>query len=84
MYLRPNIQREPVIPGRGIIDWLAAFMRDEGGQSVVEYSLLLSLISASSVFMVTLMGLSIGRLVGVDSLTIVHYTEWAIDKYQER
>ena len=67
-----------------IVSGLAAFIRDEGGQSVVEYSLLLSLISASSVFMATLMGLSIGRLIGVDGVMVIHYTEWAIDRYQER
>jgi len=67
-----------------IVSGLAEFIRDEGGQSVVEYSLLLSLISASSVFMATLMGLSIGRLIGVDGVMVIHYTEWAIDRYQER
>ena len=67
-----------------IVSGLAEFIRDEGGQSVVEYSLLLSLISASSVFMATLMGLSIGRLIGVDGVMVINYTEWAIDRYQER
>jgi Flp pilus assembly pilin Flp len=69
---------------KSIVNGLTEFIRDEGGQSMVEYSLLLSLISASSVFMATLMGLSIGRLIGIDSLMVVHYTEWAIDRYQER
>ena len=67
-----------------IVRRVGEFISDEGGQSMVEYSLLLSLISASSVFMVTLMGLSIVRLIGLDGVTVIHYTEWAIDRYQER
>ena len=43
-------------------EFLIEFLKDDAGQSIVEYSLLLTLIGASTVFMLTLMGLSISRM----------------------
>jgi Flp pilus assembly pilin Flp len=67
-----------------MIEWIGQFVRDEAGQSVIEYSLLMTLIGASTVFMATLMGFSIGQMVGVNGMTVERYTEWAIEKYRER
>lgn len=63
---------------------VSRFIMDEAGQSVVEYSLLVTLIGTSTIFMATLMGLSIGQMVGVDGVTVERYTEWAIEKYRDR
>ena len=41
---------------------LKAFVKDEEGQDVVEYSLLLVLIAAASIFVLTAMGTSIGSI----------------------
>ena len=41
---------------------LVAFLKDEEGQDVVEYSLLLVLIAAASIFVLTAMGSSIGQI----------------------
>lgn len=60
------------------------FLLEEEGQSVVEYSLLLTLIGASAVFMLTLMGISIGRMIGVNDVTFEHYTEWAYEKFKSK
>ena len=57
------------------------FLRNEEGQSVVEYSLLLTLIGASTVFMLTLIGISISRAIGV-SVTVENYTNWAYEKFR--
>ena len=38
------------------------FIRDEQGQDIVEYSLLLVLIGAASLFILTAMGTSIGQI----------------------
>ena len=38
------------------------FLKDEEGQDVVEYSLLLVLIAAASIFVLTAMGASIGSI----------------------
>ena len=56
------------------------FLKDEEGQSVVEYSLLMALIGASVVFVLTLLGISISQTMGVSDVTVEHYTEWAHDK----
>ncbi|MCI0336431.1 MAG: Flp family type IVb pilin [Acidobacteria bacterium] len=60
------------------------FLRDEEGQSVLEYSLLLSLIGASMVVVLSLMGLSISRIFGVSDFTVGRYAEWAYDKFRSR
>ena len=52
---------------------------DEAGQSVVEYSLLLTMIGASAVFMVTMMGISVGRVIGISTNTVEHYNELSVD-----
>lgn len=61
---------------------LTEFLEDEAGQSVVEYSLLLTLIGASSVFMLTMMGLSISRMMGMSDVTVQNYTNWAYEKFR--
>jgi Flp pilus assembly pilin Flp len=63
---------------------LIEFLRDEAGQSVVEYSLLLTLIGASSVFMLTMMGLSISRMMGMSDVTVQNYTNWAYEKFKTK
>lgn len=60
---------------------LIEFLKDEAGQSIVEYTLLLSLIGATSVFMLTLMGISVGRMIGVN-MTYEDYTTWAYEKFK--
>ena len=44
-----------------MLQWIA-FLKDEEGQDVVEYSLLLVLIAAASIFVLTAMGSSIGQI----------------------
>lgn len=63
---------------------LIEFLEDEAGQSVVEYSLLLTLIGASSVFMMTMMGLSISRMMGMSDVTVQNYTSWAFEKFRTK
>lgn len=63
---------------------LIEFLRDEAGQSVVEYSLLLTLIGASTVFMLTMMGLSITRMIGMSDVTVQNYTSWAFEKFRAK
>ena len=41
---------------------LTRFLKDESGQDVVEYSLLLVLIGGAAVFVLTAMGASIGNI----------------------
>lgn len=60
------------------------FLKDEAGQSVVEYSLLLTLIGASTVFMLTMMGLSISRMMGMSDVTVQNYTNWAYEKFKTK
>lgn len=63
--------------------FLSEFLKDEAGQSIVEYTLLLTLIGATSVFMLTLMGISIGNMLGV-SATVEEYTAWAYEKFKTK
>ena len=65
-------------------EFLIEFVKDEAGQSLIEYSLLLTLIGASSVFMLTMMGLSITRMMGVNDITVQSYTKWAFEKFQTK
>lgn len=63
---------------------LTEFLRDEAGQSVVEYSLLMTLIGASSVFVMTMLGLSISRMIGLSDVTVENYTNWAYEKFRTK
>jgi Flp pilus assembly pilin Flp len=65
-------------------EFLIEFVKDEAGQSLIEYSLLLTLIGASSVFMLTMMGLSITRMMGVTDITVQNYTSWAFEKFRTK
>lgn len=67
-----------------LVEKLKEFVKDEEGQSVIEYSLLLTLIGASSIFMLTLMGFSISRAIGVQDITVERYTRWAFEKFSTR
>lgn len=62
---------------------LKNFWLDEAGQSVVEYTLLLTLIGATTVFMLTLMGLSLSQMLGVQ-VTWDRYTQWAYEKFSTK
>ncbi|MFN0112234.1 MAG: Flp family type IVb pilin [Blastocatellia bacterium] len=63
-------------------EFLTEFLNDEAGQSIVEYTLLLTLIGASTVFVLTMMGLSITRIMGVSDVTVQNYTDWAYEKFR--
>lgn len=63
---------------------LLEFLKEEAGQSVVEYSLLLTLIGASSVFVMTMLGLSISRMIGMSDVTVENYTNWAFEKFRTK
>ncbi|HQR36457.1 MAG TPA: Flp family type IVb pilin [Blastocatellia bacterium] len=65
-------------------EFLIEFLKDDAGQSIVEYSLLLTLIGASTVFMLTLMGLSISRMMGMTDITVQNYTSWAYEKFRAK
>lgn len=43
-------------------EFLTKFLRDESGQDVVEYTLLLTLIGATSLMILTAAGINVGRL----------------------
>ena len=62
---------------------LKDFLKDEEGQSVIEYTLLLTLIGATTVFMLTLMGLSISQVLGIH-VTWDSYREWAYEKFSTK
>jgi Flp pilus assembly pilin Flp len=62
---------------------LIEFVKDEAGQSIVEYTLLMTLIGATTVFMLTMMGVSIGKMIGVN-LTVEDYTSWAYEKFKTK
>lgn len=61
-------------------EFLIKFLRDESGQDVVEYSLLLTLIGATSLGMLTLVGINIGRIFD-RTLATVQYVEVQTDKF---
>jgi Flp pilus assembly pilin Flp len=63
---------------------LTEFLKDEAGQSVVEYSLLMTLIGASSVFVMTMLGLSISQMLGMSDITVENYTTWAYEKFRTK
>ena len=60
---------------------LTEFVKDEAGQSLVEYTLLLTLIGATTAFLLTLMGISISRMIGVN-VTVEDYSSWAYEKHK--
>ncbi|MGE0130372.1 MAG: Flp family type IVb pilin [Blastocatellales bacterium] len=62
---------------------LKDFLRDEEGQSIVEYTLLFTLIGATTIFMLTLMGLSISQVLGVH-VTWDSYRDWAYEKFSTK
>lgn len=64
-------------------NWVIEFLKEEAGQSVVEYSLLLTLIGATTIFMLTLMGVSLSRMIGVN-VTVQDYTTWAYEKFKTK
>jgi Flp pilus assembly pilin Flp len=55
-------------------EFLTTFLRDEGGQDVVEYSLLLTLIGATSLMILTAAGINVGRLFQ-QTFSLAHHTE---------
>ncbi len=67
-----------------LIDLLGKFLKDEEGQSVVEYTLLLTLIAAATVFVLTMMGLSITRMFGSQEITVENYTTWAVENGRKK
>jgi len=60
---------------------LKRFLIEEEGQSIVEYTLLMTLIAATSVILMTMMGLSIGRMFGANDVTVENYYRWAYEKF---
>lgn len=60
--------------------FLTEFVRDEAGQDIVEYSLLLTLIGATSVFVLTMMGLSVSRLLGGENAFIRGYSNLSLEE----
>ena len=62
---------------------LKDFLKDEEGQSVVEYSLLLTLMGATTVLVLTLMGLSLSQMTGI-YVTWDKYTEWAHENFSTK
>jgi Flp pilus assembly pilin Flp len=60
--------------------FLTEFVKDEAGQDIVEYSLLLTLIGATSVFVLTMMGLSVSRLLGGENAFVRGYSSLNIEK----
>jgi Flp pilus assembly pilin Flp len=65
------------------IAMLKEILMDERGQSVVEYTLLCTLIGATTVFLLTLIGLSISQMIGVQ-VTWDSYREWAYEKFSSK
>jgi Flp pilus assembly pilin Flp len=63
-------------------NWITRFVEDEEGQSIVEYTLLMTLIAATSLLMLTMMGLSISRSMGMNDITIESYYTWAYEKFR--
>ena len=60
-------------------EFLTKFLRDESGQDIVEYSLLLTLIGATSLSVLTMVGINIGRIFD-KTLSTVQYVEDHMDK----
>jgi len=60
-------------------EFLTKFLRDESGQDIVEYSLLLTLIGATSLSVLTMVGINIGRIFD-KTLSTVQYIDDQVDK----
>jgi len=60
-------------------EFLTKFLRDESGQDIVEYSLLLTLIGATSLSVLTMVGINIGRIFD-KTLSTVQYIDDHVDK----
>ena len=69
--------------GRELIGLLTRWVREEEGQSVVEYSLLLTMLAATFVLVVTIMGINVIRLVQHSSTVTIDsssLTRWRLDQ----
>ena len=62
---------------------LKSFLENEEGQSVAEYSLLLTLIGATLVLMMTMTGLSISQALGI-KVTWKSYYQWAYETFNTK
>ena len=62
---------------------LKDFLLEEQGQSVMEYTLLMTLIGATAVVILTVMGMSISQITGVQ-ITWDSYREWAYEKFSTK
>ena len=60
-------------------EFLTKFLHDESGQDIVEYSLLLTLIGATSVSVLTMVGINIGRIFD-KTLASLQYVEDHLNK----
>ena len=68
---------------RELIGLLARWVREEEGQSVAEYSLLLTMIAATFVLVATMMGINVIRLVQHSSTVTIDsspVTRWRLDQ----
>ena len=64
--------------GSAFVRELVRWGREEEGQSVVEYSLLLTMMAASLVLVATLLGVSLLRVVEAASVAIDGSTRWTM------
>jgi Flp pilus assembly pilin Flp len=62
---------------------LKDFLLEEQGQSVLEYSLLITLIGVSAIFIMTVLGMSISQIAGIQ-VTWDSYREWAYEKFSTK
>jgi Flp pilus assembly pilin Flp len=62
---------------------LKDFLLEEQGQSVMEYTLLITLIGATGVFIMTILGMSISQMAGVQ-VSWDSYREWAYEKFSTK
>ena len=68
---------------RELVELLARWGREEEGQSVAEYSLLLTMIAATFVLVATMMGINLIRLVQHSSTVTIDsssLTRWRLDQ----
>jgi len=68
---------------RELVELLARWVREEEGQSVAEYSLLLTMIAATFVLVATMMGINVIRLVQHSSTMTIDsspVTRWRLDQ----
>ena len=63
--------------GRNVMDWMArmrAFVRDDSGQDLLEYALLVGLIALVAVIAVTSTGTSVNSIFNAISLSLANIT----------